>query len=490
MAYTKRHPIKSTLEKSLKYINNDKKTQNGLLVYGLNCSINTKVATKQMEHTKKFFGKEDKNLAYHFIQSFKDGEIKDYNIAHKIGIEWAKKISNDKYQVMIATHTDEDHIHNHVIINSVSFQDGKKYNSCKDELRRIREISDKLCKEYNLSIIEPKGKGKQYKEWLENKKGTSWKANIKIDIDNTINKVKTFEEFIRELEEKGYTIKHGNVKHIVFKMPGQQRATRGRTIGEEYTEEAIKRRIEEKLYNIENFSSKNKKTFINKKDVYKYKYRKASLSNNIKLTILLINTLLKNDKAVNTSKRTYVKKYSDIALRKLENTLMFISKENINTISEVKDKITDINNKINKIDELIIKLESVDSKMTTIKDNIESYNKYKSIYNEYESLNKIFKIPYAQKHKEELNIFMNTKEILQKFNIKDEDTMNDLLIKHKDNRLKIDDYKNKRDIIVNKKEEVEEIFKTIDKVYKNEYIETIKKATNNNREEKSKENIR
>jgi len=470
MAYTKRHAIKATVKKALEYVLNKEKTENGVLVYGLNCSINSNLATKQMEHTREYYGKNKGNLAFHFVQSFKPGEIKDYRTAYEIGIKLAERITEGKYQAVVTTHTDQEHIHNHIIINSVSHIDGRKYNSCKAEYEHLKNLSNEITREYNLSVIEPKGKGKSYKEWQENKKGTSWKAKIKNDIDTLINEVKTFEQLIEKLNEKGYEIKFG--KYIAFKCKGQQRFSRGKTIGEDYTEEAIKRRIEEKKYSIETYKYKPKNVFVDKRDIYKYKYKKASLVNNISLTILLIKTLLNKDSGKKKINKKYVSRYGDTTLRKLETALSLVGNENIKSMEDIKSKMASINNKIDKIDELILKLENLDTKMEVIKDNIDTLNKYKVFNDEYKSSK--FKFAYELKHKEQINKFNNSKEILETIGIKNDTDIKELLEEYKANKTKIKDYKERRNNIVKEKEKFEDLFRTIDKVYKKEYVKTIK----------------
>ena len=138
MAYVKRITIKKTLDRSLQYITNAKKSEEGILVSGIHCASHPKVAYKQMMNNKIKYEKGDKNQGYHFVQSFKENEITDPSQAHDIGKEWANKLLEDKYQYVIATHIDKGHIHNHIIINSVN-TDGKKYNANKESLHKARD---------------------------------------------------------------------------------------------------------------------------------------------------------------------------------------------------------------------------------------------------------------------------------------------------------------------------------------------------------------
>ncbi|MCX0403531.1 relaxase/mobilization nuclease domain-containing protein [Clostridium perfringens] len=491
MAYVKRHPIKKTVNKSISYILDEKKTDGGILVYGINCSINPKLATKQMKNTREYYGKDSGNLAYHFIQSFKPGEIKDVNTAYEIGIKLAEKITDGKYKAVISTHTDKKHIHNHIIINSVSDIDGKKFNSCKKEYENLKQLSNEITKEYNLSIIkEGKGKGKSYKEWKEDKKGTSWKSKIRNDIDEVISKSKSFEEFIKLLYEKNYEIKYGdNVKHIAFKLPGQQRFARGKTIGEDYTEEKIKLRIEENVeknkFNIKTYSKKKYPRFINKKDIYKFKYKPGNIKNNITLTILLIKELLKKDDIRNNSVKV---KQSKRSIETLQNTLLILNEKNINTVKEIEDNIKTIDENLNKIDTLINKIEKVNSKMDIINNHIEVYKENKSIYDEYSNKTIFTKKTFAKAHKEELTKFNNAKEVLEKMNLLDNNKIENFIKDNIENKNKLGKYKEKRNEIEKNKVEYQELFKNVKSIKDRKLIKEIENDTREKQKQKNKDN--
>lgn len=249
MAYTRIHAIKSTVTKAVKYICNPDKTEENLLVDSFGCGIDT--AGHDFEYALSRTNPSDKNLAYHLIQSFAKGEV-SHEEAHRIGIELADRLLDGKYSYIVATHTDKGHPHNHIIFCAADNIDHKKFNDCKKSYYHIRELSDELCKEHNLSIIIPSGrKGKKYTEWKTEQKGTSWKKQLQADIDECIKASKSYEEFLRLIREKGYTISGENIgdprsKYIKFKAPGQERFVRGsfRNFGAGYTKEEIKDRIE------------------------------------------------------------------------------------------------------------------------------------------------------------------------------------------------------------------------------------------------------
>jgi hypothetical protein len=248
MAITKIHPIKSTLNLAIDYITSDDKTDEQILISSEGCSPTT--AHLQFMNTRETNDTRGTVLARHLIQSFVPGEVSP-DKAHEIGLALAKEVLNGEYEYVLATHVDRNHIHNHIIFNNVNWKTGKCYQSNKRSYHRIRYQSNKLCKENNLIVIDEyyekykkkyKTRGKSYKEYQEDKKGTSWKSRLQFDIDRAIKKSKDWEDFLQLMEQYGYEVKHG--KHISFrKIDGQQRFTRTIRIGEDYTEEKLKERI-------------------------------------------------------------------------------------------------------------------------------------------------------------------------------------------------------------------------------------------------------
>lgn len=212
-------------------------------VTGINCLPTT--ARDEMQAVKKRFGKEDGVIAYHGYQSFAPGEA-DPKTAHEIGIRLAKELWGEKYQVVVATHLDkENHLHNHFVVNTVSFVDGIRYHRTGKDYHDMQVTSDNLCREYGLSVIEniQYGKSKQYGEWrAEQEQRPTWRGFIKADIDEAIRMSLTERQFFRHLEEKGYEIKIG--KDISVRPQGKERFVRlMRNFGEDYSIENIRRRI-------------------------------------------------------------------------------------------------------------------------------------------------------------------------------------------------------------------------------------------------------
>ena len=240
MAVTKIKPVKSTLSKALDYIENPDKTDGKMLISSFGCSYET--ADIEFGYTLSQALDKGSNLAFHLIQSFAPGEV-DYEKAHEIGKQLADAVTKGQHEYVVTTHIDKGHIHNHIIFCAVNFVDHRKYNSNKRSYYGIRNMSDKLCRENGLSVVVPgKGsKGKSYAEYQAEKTGTSWKGKLKIAVDALIPQVSSFEELLTRLQAAGYEIKPG--KYVSCRAPGQERFTRLKTLGADYTEEAIRERI-------------------------------------------------------------------------------------------------------------------------------------------------------------------------------------------------------------------------------------------------------
>ena len=240
MAVTKIKPIKSTLSQALDYIENPDKTDGKMLVSSFGCSYET--ADIEFGYTLSQARDKGNNLAFHMIQSFAPGEV-DYQTAHEIGRQLADAVTKGQHEYVLTTHIDKGHIHNHIIFCAVNFVDHHKYVSNKRTYYGIRNMSDKLCRDNGLSVVVPgKGsKGKSYAEYQAEKTGTSWKGKLKTAVDALIPQVSDFEELLQRLQAAGYEIKPG--KYISCRAPGQERFTRLKTLGADYTEEAIRERI-------------------------------------------------------------------------------------------------------------------------------------------------------------------------------------------------------------------------------------------------------
>ena len=239
MAVTKIKPIKSTLSKALDYIQNPAKTDEKILVSSFGCSYET--ADIEFGFTLSQAMEKGNNLAHHLIQSFAPGEV-EYEKAHEIGRQLADAVTKGQHEYVLTTHIDKGHIHNHIIFCAVNFVDHHKYNSNKRTYYNIRNTSDRLCRENGLSVVAlSENKGKHYAEYQADKAGKSWKSKLKIAVDALIPQVSSFEELLQRLQAAGYEIKRG--KYISCRAQGQERFTRLKTLGADYTEEAITERI-------------------------------------------------------------------------------------------------------------------------------------------------------------------------------------------------------------------------------------------------------
>ena len=239
MAITKTHPIKSTLKAAIDYICNPAKTDGSLWVSSYGCSAQT--ADIEFAWTRRHAIDKGANLGRHLIQAFEPGEVSAEE-AHEIGMQLAKEVLGGKYEFVLSTHIDKGHIHNHLIFNTVSFADHKHYHSNKRSYHEIRRASDRLCKEHGLSVVVPgQDKGKSYIEHTATQTGTSYKAKLKAAVDRLIPASTDFEDLIRRLQQEGYEIKRG--KYVSCRASDQERFTRLKTLGVDYTEEAITARI-------------------------------------------------------------------------------------------------------------------------------------------------------------------------------------------------------------------------------------------------------
>ncbi|MBQ9721184.1 MAG: relaxase/mobilization nuclease domain-containing protein [Oscillospiraceae bacterium] len=266
MAYTKVFAIRRRLDDRVKYaINGEKteldagiayavnpeKTERVCFVDALNCA-GAEAAFDAMRATKRKFKKTDGVLGYHIIQSFVPGEVTPKQ-AHAIGVEFARRMFGEDFEVVIGTHLDKAHPHNHIVVNSVSRVDGHKYHSSpRSYYKEIRAISDALCRENQLSVIDPQGKGKHYGEWKAEQDGKpTIRGMIRADMDAIISEAYTLDTFFMLLERRGYTVQRRGPhrKYTTVRPKGAQRAVRLNSLGEDYTEEGIKKRLAQQRQN-------------------------------------------------------------------------------------------------------------------------------------------------------------------------------------------------------------------------------------------------
>lgn len=237
------HQINGVME----YAANDVKTERRSLVTGINCT--EEFAARQFLKTKKMYEKTDSRLCYHGYQSFKADEI-TAQTAHEIGVKLAERLWGDRFEVLVATHCNTGHYHNHFVLNSVSFKDGKRFINSHEDYRKMRAESDRLCQEYGLSVIgKPKNKSKNYSEWAAEKEScTTLRSTIRADIDRAVSASDTKEGFFLIMKEMGYEIKIWNskgepLKYPALKPPDANGFFRFHKLGDEYTLDRIYDRI-------------------------------------------------------------------------------------------------------------------------------------------------------------------------------------------------------------------------------------------------------
>lgn len=303
MAVTKIHPIKTTLKKSIDYICNKEKTDNEIYVTTYLCT--RELAHKEFEMTRKEFRSKTKTLAHHLIQSFILGEV-SFEKAHEVGKKLCDSIFDGKFEYVLAIHIDKGHIHNHIIFNSVDSIEGKIYRSYYGSYIKIRNESDRICREDNLSVIDSET-SKEYSkvmnrvyenwyEWDQDKQGKSYKSKLQIDINRSIKSVNSFEEFLSKMKELGYEIKFG--KHIAFKHKDKERFTRSKTLGINFTEEKIKERIKNKNNEVDSIIDISKNLKVKNSKAYEFWATKHNLQTASKSILLLRQSGYKSKKEV------------------------------------------------------------------------------------------------------------------------------------------------------------------------------------------------
>lgn len=253
MAVTKIKGIKVTVEKAIEYIINPEKTDGKILVSGFQvvpafAAYEFKAtAALAQELNGDYTNTGSANVqAYHLMQSFSKKDAITADQAHEVGKRFADEVLQGKHEYVLTTHIDKGHIHNHIIFNSVSYLDHKKFRSEPYKtVAKLRDVSDRLCAEFGLDVItRPEGQGISYKEWQETKKGSSWKEQIRKAVDEVLLAAEDYQDFLMRMRRRKIEVKEG--VHLAFRLEGQERFVRGKTIGERYTREGIQAALSQK----------------------------------------------------------------------------------------------------------------------------------------------------------------------------------------------------------------------------------------------------
>ena len=364
------------MSKAIAYILNPEKTDEKLLVSSYGCASET--AALEFEWTRKIAEQKGMNpvriIARHVIQSFEIGEVTP-ELAHEIGKQFADEILGGKYEYVLTTHIDKDHVHNHLIFNAVDFVDYHAYKSYKRIYYDMREVSDRLCKENGLSVIPPsQNKGMGYKEYTEAKRGTSWKQKLKQTIDRLVITAKAYDDFLRLMQEAGYEIKTG--KYISFRAKGQERFTRSKTIGENYTEERIKERIAGR-------TPRRSQRQATPKGI--------SLIGDIQERIRLIDS------------KGYEHKAKLTILKEAARTLNYLTENNLLQYADLEKKVEDIHSSYDRTGKELKGVEARLREVQPLIKNISNYQRLKPVYDAFQKAKD--KPSFKAKHEAELVIF-------------------------------------------------------------------------------------
>lgn len=364
------------MSKAIAYILNPEKTDEKLLVSSYGCASET--AAREFEWTRKIAEQKGMNpvriIARHVIQSFEIGEVTP-ELAHEIGKQFADEILGGKYEYVLTTHIDKDHVHNHLIFNAVDFVDYHAYKSYKRIYYDMREVSDRLCKENGLSVIPPsQNKGMGYKEYTEAKRGTSWKQKLKQTIDRLVITAKDYDDFLRLIQEAGYEIKTG--KYISFRAEGQERFTRSKTIGENYTEERIKERIAGRT------PRRNRRQTVP---------NGISLIGDIQERIRLIDS------------KGYEHKAKLTILKEAARTLNYLTDNNLLQYADLEKKVEDVHSSYDRTGKELKGVEARLREVQPLIKNISNYQRLKPVYDAFQKAKD--KPGFKAKHEAELVIF-------------------------------------------------------------------------------------
>ena len=364
------------MSKAIAYILNPEKTDEKLLVSSYGCASET--AAREFEWTRRIAEQKGMNpvriIARHVIQSFEIGEVTP-ELAHEIGKQFADEILGGKYEYVLTTHIDKDHVHNHLIFNAVDFVDYHAYKSYKRIYYDMREVSDRLCKENGLSVIPPsQNKGMGYKEYTEAKRGTSWKQKLKQTIDRLVITAKDYDDFLRLMQEAGYEIKTG--KYISFRAEGQERFTRSKTIGENYTEERIKERIAGRT------PRRSQRQTVPKG---------ISLIGDIQERIRLIDS------------KGYEHKAKLTILKEAARTLNYLTENNLLQYADLEKKVEDVHSSYDRTGKELKGVEARLREVQPLIKNISNYQRLKPVYDAFQKAKD--KPGFKAKHEAELVIF-------------------------------------------------------------------------------------
>lgn len=396
MAVTKIHAIKATVNKAIEYICNPDKTDEKLYISSFACAPETAALDFKytLDHTTEqsfVDGADRENKAFHLIQAFQPGEV-SFEEAHTIGKELADKVLEGKYSYVLTTHIDKGHVHNHLIFCAADNLEYNHYHDCRQTYRRIRNISDKLCHEHGLSVIpENQNRGMKYKEWQANKTESSWKTQLRKDINQTIKAASTYAEFLAIMRAKGYEIKNDSLdgtdgKYITFLPVGRDRVIRGsvKALGKNFTKERIAERIENK---------RNLSSIFTKSD------RKIQK---------LIDTASDSKFAESAGLQRWAAKEN---LKIAAKTYSLMTAKGIHNFTELDTKLNSLKEQSKSADSSIVSIEHQMRGLAEIIKYAQQYQENKSFHDRYEKAKD--KDRFLRKYESKIILFSGAERMLQ-----------------------------------------------------------------------------
>lgn len=439
MAIIKAFAVRKQLKKTVNYITDSEKTDSDLankIDYALNHAKTTvaaaaseqflyesvinlpdvKTAYARMQATKEYFGKMGGVLGYHIIQSFKPGEI-TADQCHELGRKLAGEMFGAGFEIVIGTHLNKKHLHNHIVLNSVSFIDGKKLRFNKQSYRELQKISDQLCRKYGLSVIENKQHGKSYKEWLNEKEGKpTVRGQIRADIDHAIKESFNYGTFIANLEKRGYLIKDSPSRtYTALKPPFGARFIRLNSLGEDYTKERIIERLSRQKSWQRKAEPERTKYYYSRK--LPQKCRKIT---GLQALYLRYVYLLKLNRKPKAKLSPYL--WEDLCkFERYKKEYEYLKTQNITSKEELSERITVLNYEVEKLEKLrkplyeqkrrcvnIEQKNEIELKLNELNSNLKELRRELRLYNDIaENTAKIKGNLDAQKQKCEINRDIN-----------------------------------------------------------------------------------
>lgn len=393
------------------YAMNPDKTDGGFLISSYECdpaSVEVDFLLAKEEY-QRITGREPKHghdvIAYQIRQAFYPGEITPEE-ANRIGYELAMQFTGGRHQFIVATHIDKAHVHNHVIINSTTLDCTHKFNNVKDSAELVRDISDRLCLEKGYSVItEPEEKGKSYAEWDAEKRGTSWKEKLKKTIMVVLPGCHDFEDFLRQMQEQGYEVKRG--KHISLRAPGQKRFTRLKSLGDDFTEEAIRAALEghSTLRSLHSDSGKGRKD------------KSASAPD--------IAFLIDIEKKLSEGKGKGYEQWAKVFnIKQLANARLILLEEGIESTEQLEERLSAVTSDFEQASDQLKATESEIRDLKKKRQHILDYGRTRDVFSEYQRRGKPDE--FLEVHRAEIQIHLAAKKAFEDYKPKKVPKLKDL----------------------------------------------------------------